>query len=698
MSAFNWYTKSPQGVKNIYHISAAFVCIVVISMGYAINRAQKTNETVNFQMNSLHKMESLGEVNKAFGVFRSWSLDLMISTQRDSLIESKKAAAELQSKIEAFETMDGDAGTKLHREFESLSAASFAASDAYISNNKVLGNSLMGNARTMADNFSLDLSTELGKASEQLNNSGDALVSTSTDMKTNLSWLGLIAIVAAIVISSKNISSFFALEKAKSELASMNQNLEKIVEERTRQIRTIIDNVQSGFFIVGPSLTVEGGATKSCQDLFKSQVENRSLLRVLGMNELDQENYKGLVEQVFESPMFEEMSIEQLPKRFGTMDGRLLHASPTPVKNEQGDTTSLLYNINDITLLQQTEKKAALQASLITILKRRDGFLRFIGNFKENIAVSHKIVVTKTQDGLRAILHTLKGNSSSFGLHELAALIHHIEGQEDISAHELHTISGDFESFLKEHFAILGIEYNAVSRSVYEVSKEELQQLEKSTLECKNFESLKNAVKSWAYETQKLPAGALIADMEPYVNDLAKRLEKTTEFRIVGGNLKVDHAALSSVCENLVHAFRNSIDHGIEKSRERLAFAKPAAGKIVVEFSENSENWNVSVWDDGRGIDIEKVKEQAIRKNLVTSQQVAKLSNAQIMEFIFKEDFSTATEVSEISGRGVGLSALKSAATQAGGNIVVSSETNRGTRFMINIPKSDQVQSSHKSA
>jgi len=170
------------------------------------------------------------------------------------------------------------------------------------------------------------------------------------------------------------------------------------------------------------------------------------------------------------------------------------------------------------------------------------------------------------------------------------------------------------------------------------------------------------------------------------VRDQAQRLGKEIALEIEGVETEIDKGMVDDLFDPLIHILRNSIDHGIEPPQERLAKGKPSQGKILIKAYNEGEHVYIEVSDDGRGIDIEKVKQKAIEKGLISASGASDLSPKEILALIFLPGFSTATEVTELSGRGVGMDVVKKKIEQLGGSVSVFTARDRGTRIQVKLP------------
>lgn len=175
------------------------------------------------------------------------------------------------------------------------------------------------------------------------------------------------------------------------------------------------------------------------------------------------------------------------------------------------------------------------------------------------------------------------------------------------------------------------------------------------------------------------------------VRDLAHKLGKEAKLEVVGAATLVDRDVLETLESCLSHLLRNSLDHGLEAPAERKARGKAARGSLSIEARHHAGMLGISVTDDGRGIDPEAIRARVVEKGLAPAALAASLSVPEIIDFLFLPGFSTAKSVTEISGRGVGLDAVRNAVAAAGGSVRVTSEPGRGTTFHLRLPVTRSV-------
>jgi len=172
------------------------------------------------------------------------------------------------------------------------------------------------------------------------------------------------------------------------------------------------------------------------------------------------------------------------------------------------------------------------------------------------------------------------------------------------------------------------------------------------------------------------------------VRDIAKEKDKKVNFEMEGEDIELDRTILERITDPLVHLLRNAIDHGIEPVEERKEKGKPEEGKIKLSASQKEENVVIEVSDDGRGLDKEKIKEKAMERGLLDEEKIEEIPEEDLYMFVFNSHFSTKDEVTEVSGRGVGMEVVKETMDSLGGDFKITSEKDEGTTVKLTLPPS----------
>jgi two-component system chemotaxis sensor kinase CheA len=187
-------------------------------------------------------------------------------------------------------------------------------------------------------------------------------------------------------------------------------------------------------------------------------------------------------------------------------------------------------------------------------------------------------------------------------------------------------------------------------------------------------------------KTRMQPIGVVWSKLPRIVRDLAASSGKKLELHTVGQETEMDRQILQSIGDPLIHLIRNSADHGIEAPDVRVARGKKATGIITLRASQEGGQIVIEISDDGAGISAEKILAKAIQKNLLKADQAKSMSETEILNMIFEPGFSTAEQITEVSGRGVGMDVVRSNIEKIGGNVEISTKLGIGTTMRITIP------------
>jgi two-component system chemotaxis sensor kinase CheA len=183
-----------------------------------------------------------------------------------------------------------------------------------------------------------------------------------------------------------------------------------------------------------------------------------------------------------------------------------------------------------------------------------------------------------------------------------------------------------------------------------------------------------------------LPVGLLFSKFPRLVRDLARGLDRQVTLAVEGEDTEIDRSVIEKIKDPLVHLIRNSVDHGIEPAEERLAAGKPEASILKLTAAHAQGQIIISIEDDGRGIDTERVVASAVKKGQLTQEAAERLSHREKLELIFAPGLSTAAKTTEVSGRGVGMDIVRRDIESLNGRVEVESEAGKGTTFRLHLP------------
>ena len=182
------------------------------------------------------------------------------------------------------------------------------------------------------------------------------------------------------------------------------------------------------------------------------------------------------------------------------------------------------------------------------------------------------------------------------------------------------------------------------------------------------------------------PIESVVNRFPRMIRDLSKKLGKEMELIMTGEDTELDRTVIDEIGDPLMHMLRNSADHGLEPTIDRLKLGKPQVGTIQLNAYQDGNNVTIEVIDDGAGIDVEKVKASALKKGTITEEQAEMMTEKEAIDLLFRPAFSTSEKITDVSGRGVGLDVVKNKIEGLGGDVEVSTKLGEGTKFTVRLP------------
>ena len=455
--------------------------------------------------------------------------------------------------------------------------------------------------------------------------------------------------------------------------------LDKIVQSRThalsgrnRDMRLVLDNVGQGFLTIDPAGVVSAERSAIATKWVGGHVPGKTIWEHLGeLNPACAEWFRVAWEALVDDVLPLEMAIDQLPKLWSA--GKTTFALEYRPLVMDGKLAQVLLVMSDVTARLEHEQLEIEQRDLLRVfqgvMRDKNGMLEF---FSEADALVSKIVLGELPlQALRRFVHTLKGNCALFGLSGLSAFCHDLEtrmldtdraltGDERA---ELGRLWGSFASSLR---GLLGNE----GASRVEVDQTEYAAVLKALDGNGAREEIALRIKGWQFETAELR----LARIAEQTRAISARLGKGALQVVVESNdVHLFPESWAAFWSSFNHAIRNAVDHGIESPGERLAARKPPQGQIRLTTRMVGDDFLVEIADDGRGIAWNLVRERAAAAGIPHDTREA------LIEALFQDGFSTKGEISEFSGRGIGMGAVRAICQKMGGSVQVTSTEGKGT-------------------
>jgi len=456
-------------------------------------------------------------------------------------------------------------------------------------------------------------------------------------------------------------------------------------EERIRSgaIRTILDHVPFGLLRIDASLCVLEGTSTACDRLLTrggGAIAGRPLAELLGLQERERSHFESVCGQVFDDVLPEEVCLGQLPERIRSGE-RVLSLSGSVVREPSGAIASVLFTIADVTSLDDAERETARIRGVLQVLRFRTRFADFVMPF---VATLDSLIRRDAADEVvRRELHTAKGVFAQFGIVDVAHLIHEVEDHTRIAIEDLAAVRDAVVGVLARNEELWGIRLDGPQHSRIEIDEAETERLEQQVGQARTLDEARALVRAFRQQAQEHPAHVMAGPLAILVEQLGQRFGKQVGFVLEGGDVRVPRA-LGRLFSSLTHLVRNAVDHGIEAPDRREG--KPAAATVAVAVMSNDDGFVVTVRDDGRGIDVDRVVELAVAAGAVRTEEAAAMTESERLALVLCDGLSTADEVTDVSGRGIGTSAVADVVKDLGGTVEVESRPGVGTTFRIRVP------------
>jgi len=465
--------------------------------------------------------------------------------------------------------------------------------------------------------------------------------------------------------------------------------LEKIVQARTlaldaknRDMRLLLDNVQQGFLTIDRQGRLAKERSAAVERWFGPARDDASWFNYLSVVSFEfAQKTRMAWDEVVADVMPLELTLHQMPHDLAINNATHYRVEYRPI----GDASAcerFLVIVTDVTVDVEREHAEHEAREGIAVFQRvlvdRSGFEAF---FDEGAAALDALVNDRTTDlaAVKRLVHTLKGNSSLFGLQSIASLCHELE---DHIEREARIPRPEAFGALKERWGRLSSDVRRLlgnRGNTIEVDERQYAAIEAAVRAGEPHLALMRRVRSLRLES----AANRFRHFQEQVRRIAERLEKPgVHVEVADGGVRLDARRWAGFWGSFIHAVRNAVDHGIETPEVRVAAGKPAEGRVALRAYEESDRIVVEIADDGRGIDWDALADRARALGLPAQ------THEDLRAALFAEGVSTAASVTEVSGRGIGMGALLEGTRALGGDVAVHSVPGEGTTLRFTFPAS----------
>ncbi|MCX7715535.1 MAG: ATP-binding protein [Clostridia bacterium] len=479
----------------------------------------------------------------------------------------------------------------------------------------------------------------------------------------------------------------------------------KLLEIKSNSIKNLLDNAGQGFLSFGRDCVIEDDYSMECINILGKDIKNMNyldLIHTLFMPE-KAEVFAAALRSYFqsESKLKDNAYLNLMPKEvkvgFKTVHFEYKRIEFAGEKKIMVILTDVSQRVAMERAMEEERKNQHLIVNALTNMGEVNRMFKELSDFFDSCKST---ILDNAEDALDEIfrcVHTFKGDFAQFGLHNSSKRLHALEDElqnlkdEKISSNRLAAWVDkvDTEKIISEDKEvitnILGEDFLNRSEQI-KISANDLNNIKRVVANTCNDEQ-KRKIMPLLNKLKCRNLKEVMVQYTDYIDYISQRLGKETPtFEVCGDDVWIEKEAYGDVLKTMVHLFRNMCDHGIECAEERVLAGKPEEGNIVCEISKSDNFIFMKLSDDGKGIDCEQIRKKAIDKKILPEDKLSAMSEKELINLIFTPHLSTKSGVSCLSGRGVGMTAVKEALEKINGSIAVESCFGKGTSYLISIP------------
>ena len=505
------------------------------------------------------------------------------------------------------------------------------------------------------------------------------------------------------------------IQEQSFEVKNLNTNLEKIVKkrtsdllEKTSKIEDLLNNVAQGFLSFDKDFLIDDEYSVECEHLLGDNLTGKDITKLLFAGKTDKISFfkETMIDALKEkNKLTSSLLLSLLPKEL-IINKRAILIEYKIITNNK--FMLILTNITDKKKLQTKLKKEQLILKMIvSIVSDSLQFYETKENFelfcKDSLLyINTHATVAENINTIITLIHTFKGLFAQLYMHNTVKRLHTFES-EILMLNTKSSNNIDLRNFV-ELFGLencMNDDLNIITNTLGEkflientqikIEEEVIQRFEDKIFKlCSLDVEKKYECDEILLEIKRIKNRSLKDQLSMYpklCHQLCLSLNKSIySFEIIGDDSFYISERYKPLINSFIHVFRNCCDHGIETKDVRLALDKKEKGTIVCSFEKKNNMLNIEIGDDGEGIDIEILKSKLLDNKLITQNEIESLSDEEIISYIFSSNYSSSEYVTDISGRGIGLSSVKNELDKLDGSIEIKTEKNIGTSFIFRLP------------
>jgi len=506
------------------------------------------------------------------------------------------------------------------------------------------------------------------------------------------------------------------VQESHIKLEEWNQKLEQKIAARTASLRNLLDHAGQGFLSFGEDLLVSGQYSAECTTIFAREIAGESVPALIYPNDRDQQVF---LEAIFKKILAEKNDSLQnpyfslLPEEIVIGNSYIGMAYKLIDNKQDSKESSIMMILTDLTLQKTMEdnvqKEHDILAMIVYVVTHSTDFFAAVSQYTEFCQEGMPSLLNEKKaanDILAAIfrmVHTFKGTFGQLHmgnimgkLHDMESLLAKIRSKElmQLDSKELKEKLNDFTSYVMINW--LDADLNLLKEKLGDeffqqenmliVDNQRLLEIEEKVKKILPYDE-RNVLLPDLHRLRYQSIKKLLQSYPEYVTSLAERNEKAIHsFAIEGSDILVDPLRYNDFIKSLGHVFRNSITHGLEPFEERAEKGKDEIGKITCAVKENSLGMTIVISDDGTGMNPDHIREAAVKKGICSAEDAHRMDDTASIMLIFADGFSESKDITELAGRGVGLSAVRAEVEKLNGSVQVNTLWGKGTQFEFFLP------------
>ena len=499
---------------------------------------------------------------------------------------------------------------------------------------------------------------------------------------------------------SANIAPYYDKNKNHVGYSAIRVDItsQKALTILNNQVNDLLNNAGQGFLSFDKNMKISESFSKECLSIFNLEnIYNKNINELLFSDakvkkELFEDGIKRTLNE--DEDMIKEMFLSLLP------DEHIINQKDIKIEYRLLKDDQFMIILTDITSTKKLEKKLKrqnqIQKMIVSVASDKNDFIELKNNFE--MFLEKPIIDLK--DFLRNI-HTFKGVFAQKEMVNIVNRLHALETSINVAVQEDDTTIEHITELFKNHDlkSIFDLDLEIINstlgdcflttNSKLNIDINKLEDL-KSKIEHLESKDMHLALKEILYDFEKIKYESFHMMLNSYVSvvrQVSKKLNKKIYPLVIEGdtNLNVS-SAFKPFIKSLIHIFNNSIDHGIEDMETRVECGKDEIGTIVCKYQLVDDNIQLSISDNGAGIDVENLSRNAVKKNIVSQERLDSMNTKEKLMLIFEDRLTTKDKVSLTSGRGVGLSSLKSELEKLDGIVEINNNLGYGVEFIFTLP------------